>query len=157
MLARYSPLFAGDDTLRALFGLGDLWGWLTPAAAATAPRMDIVEKEQALEFVCDLPGAKPEDVHVTFENGVLTIHATRKNDYSDAKVHRMERYSGTITQSYRLGDGYDADGIAASLRDGILAVSVPKLPSAMPRKIPVLLESGHAVKQLEAGQEAKTN
>jgi HSP20 family protein len=157
MLTRYSSPFAGDDALRALFNFGNLWGSLTPdIPAVVAPQMDIMEKEHALEFVCDLPGARPEDVDVTLQGGVLTIHATRKTDYSGATLHRAERYSGEFSRSFQLGDGYDAEGISATLNNGILVVSVPKLPAAQPKKIPVSLGMETTNKQLGAGEQHNT-
>ncbi|AUX47445.1 Hsp20/alpha crystallin [Sorangium cellulosum] len=138
MLSRYAPLFAGDDLLRAMFDLSSPFGWSAPAAPVMAgPRVDVVEKDNALQLVCDLPGASPEDVEVTCEQGLLTLRAVRRVDYGEAKLHRAERARGEFTRSFRIGDGYDTGQIAATLHNGVLTVTVPKRPEATPRKIPI--------------------
>ncbi len=155
MLSRYAPLFAGDDLLRALFDVSSPWGFTAPGAPAHAgPRVDIVEKDNALQLLCDLPGASPDDVEVTFEKGVLTLRAVRRVEYGDARLHRAERLQGELKRSFRIGDGYDTSQIAATLHNGVLAVTVPKRPEATPKKIPIYFsnDAGAAdTKQLSEG------
>lgn len=136
MLARYAPLFAGDDILRTLFDLSNPWR-IMDAPVVAGPRIDVVERDDALQLICDLPGAGPDDVEVTAENGMISLRAVRKVEYGDARLHRAERYRGEFKRSFRIGDGYDASQISATLHNGVLTVTVPKRPEATPRKIPI--------------------
>lgn len=149
MLARYASWLAGDDAFRPLLPLFDM---ALPTAFATphaGPKVDIIERDNGIELVCDVPGATPNDVNVTMENGVLTIQAQRALDYTNAAVRRVERYQGSFTRSFRLGDGYDPDRVSATLANGVLVVRIAKRPEATPKKIPVYFDAGAANKQLE--------
>lgn len=141
MLSRYAWL-AGDDAFRPLFPLFDfafprVFDSAATAAAAPGPAVDILETENGVEFVCEVPGASPDDVNVTMENGVLTIHARRATSYESASVRRKERFHGELSRSFRLGDSYDPDQVTATLQNGLLSVRVAKRPAATPKKIPV--------------------
>jgi HSP20 family protein len=160
MLARYATWLAGDDVFRPLLPLFDLafsspFDLDTPALEA-GPKVDILEKDSGLELVCDVPGARPEDVSVTMENGILTIQARRTLDYANAAVRRAERYQGAFTRAFRLGSGYDPAQVSATLDNGVLLVRVAKRPEAMPRKIPIYFGLDAANKQL-AGKAGDTS
>lgn len=150
MLARFhSPWFAGEHAFRPLFDLAFSPPFqLGAPSLAAGPQIDIVEKESGVELVCDVPGARPEDVSVTVEKGMLTIHAQRKTDYGEGSVRRAERYRGEIMRSFRMGDAYDLDQISATLQNGVLVVKVPKRPQAEPKKIPIAFGADPAAKQL---------
>lgn len=153
MLARYAPLFAGDDLLRSLFDFSTALGFGSFEAPVMAgPKIDILEKDNALQLIWDVPGAGPEDVDVTFDNGLLTLRAVRKVDYGDAKLHRAERVRGEFSRSFRIGDGYDTSQITATLHNGVLTVTVPKRPEATAKKIPIYFsnDAGAGAKQLSA-------
>jgi len=147
MISRYAPWFAGEDALRPLLPLS----WLFDAPARpVGPAVDILEKDDGLEILCDVPGSRPEDVSVTLENGVLTIHARRTVDHAGAAVHRAERHQGELTRAFTLGETYDGDSVSATLHNGVLAVKVAKRPEAAPRKIPVRFAADAADAQLGA-------
>lgn len=149
MLARYTPWFSTDALFRPLFGFP--WGLdadLTSTALAGAPRVDILENDSGVELVCDVPGCGPDDIGITAENGVLTIHVRRKEDSEGAAMIRSERYHGEFTRSFALGAHYDMDRVSASLQNGVLTVNVAKRPEATPRRIPVRLGAEETSKQL---------
>ena len=93
-------------------------------------RTDIKETEAGYELDIDLPGYKKEDVQAELKDGYLTITAktNTSNDQKDAegKYIRRERYSGTCSRSFFVGEEMDQTDIKARFEDGILKVAVPK-------------------------------
>lgn len=100
----------------------------TPAASVM--RTDIRECENSYELDIDLPGYKKEDVQAQLKDGYLTITAsTSSNDDQkdgNGKYIRRERYYGTCSRSFYVGDGIQQDDIKAKFENGILKIGVPK-------------------------------
>jgi HSP20 family molecular chaperone IbpA len=126
---------------------------MTPPAAAEAgatrarpqralrivrPRTDIFETERSYCLVADMPGVGAEGLEVTAERNTLVIHgrAEPPKVRPDYREFELSDYRRTFT----LGEDLDAGGIAATLRDGVLRVDIPKSPDAQPKKIPVRSE-----------------
>ncbi len=88
----------------------------------------------------DLPGLEPDQVEVTFEDGMLTVRGSRefvrKSD-EEGQYHRIERSYGSFARSVRLPRVADGERIEASFDRGVLTVSVPKREEAKPRTIEV--------------------
>jgi HSP20 family protein len=110
-----------------------------PQPEAWAPTVDIIENDSAYLVTAELPGVRKEDIHITLEEGVLTIAGERKQEQTEKarKFHRVERSYGSFTRSFRLPDNIDAEKIEARFRDGVLAVAVAKSETARPRHIEV--------------------
>lgn len=93
-------------------------------------KTDVKETDQGYELTMDLPGVKKEDLHAQLQNGYLTIGATtnQSNDQTDSngKYIRRERFSGTFSRSFYVGDGVTQDEIRARYQDGTLTLFVPK-------------------------------
>ena len=91
---------------------------------------DIQDKDGAYEITMNIPGAKKEDVQAELKDGYLTIHASvnAKRDDKDEKGHyiRRERYSGTGSRSFFLGDDVTEEDIKAKFEDGTLKMIIPK-------------------------------
>ena len=106
---------------------------------AWAPTMDVRETDDHFEVAVDLPGLEPDDVSVTFEDGVLTISGKREisSERSDQTYHRIERSYGSFARSLRLPRTADGEKIEASFDKGVLTVTVPKAEIAKPRTIEV--------------------
>jgi HSP20 family protein len=105
------------------------------------PTADISETDQEYLVRAELPAVKKEDVKVTVDNGVLTIHGERRQEKEDKaeRYHRMESFRGTFTRSFSLPENVTADAIRCETRDGVLTVRIPKARPAVrqPRHIPV--------------------
>ena len=93
------------------------------------PIHDIIENEK--EYVVDvqLAGIKKEDISIAVEKNVLTIKAERKK-IDDLKYNRKESYVGMYYKSFTLPDSVDEENICASLNDGVLNITIPKLEDA---------------------------
>ena len=100
------------------------------------PRIDLSESEESFELVAELPGAREEDVSVTFHEGIVTLEGKRKLEIPEGyELRRSERAPLQFVRRYRLGKKVDADNVNASLKDGILTVTLPKSAEAKPRQI----------------------
>ena len=90
---------------------------------------DIKQKDDGYELEMDLPGFKKEDIQISLENGYLTISAAKGLDEnSEEKPHyiRRERYVGTCSRSFYVGQTITQDQIRAEFHHGILKLFVPK-------------------------------
>ena len=93
-------------------------------------KTDIVEKEDSYQLQIEVPGFKKEDIKVNLKDGYLTINAktdskTEEKD-TEGNIIRRERYSGSMSRSYYLGDNVKPEDISANCADGILKVNVMK-------------------------------
>ena len=101
-------------------------------------RMDAIRRENEVELRFDLPGIDPESIDVTVDHNVLTVKASRKEEYTEGeKPVIRERVMGSYVRRVRLSDAVDAEKIEAGYTDGVLTVHVPVAETAKPRKIEV--------------------
>ncbi len=94
-----------------------------------APRIDLSEKEGQYLISAELPGVDKEDIHITLDNGILSIEAEsrdEKTEENDGKVIRQERRYGKFVRSFNLGKGVKESDIEANFENGILKLSAPK-------------------------------
>lgn len=119
-------------------------------AGAWAPVVDIVEEPELIKIVAEIPGVKPEDVRVSFENNILTISGTKEQvaEEKAEKVHRYERTYGEFTRTFTLPATVDASKIKAVVEQGLLTLTLPKSEQAKPKFIAV--EVGKGAKGLKA-------
>ena len=93
-------------------------------------RTDVKESETGYELDIDLPGFKKEDVQAQLKDGYLTITASTNKDQEQkdetSKYIRRERYYGTCSRSFYVGEDINQEDIKAKFEDGILKVAVPK-------------------------------
>jgi HSP20 family protein len=103
------------------------------------PAMDLVESEDHLVLRADLPGMKEDDVDIEIKDGVLTISGERKSEHEEKGegFHRVERAFGRFSRSLSLPDGVDAKKVAASFKDGVLEVKVPKPEDTKPTRVAI--------------------
>ena len=110
--------------------LDDLWdNVFTGFNTNRLMKTDVHEKDGKYIMDIDLPGYKKDDVKISLYNGNLTISAEKNesNDEKDAKGNliRQERYSGSCSRSFYVGDSIRDNDIQASFKDGILTITVP--------------------------------
>ena len=102
------------------------------------PNVDILEKQDELVVLADVPGAKADAIDIEFENGTLTIHA-RVEPRQDENVQWLlrEYETGDFLRTFRVSEDIDASKIHAEYADGVLTLHLPKSDASRPRKIPV--------------------
>ena len=93
-------------------------------------KTDVKEKDNAYEVTIDLPGFKKDEVQVQLKDGYLTISAAKglDKDEEDKKGNyiRRERYAGSTSRSFYVGNGVKNEDVHAKFENGVLRLSVPK-------------------------------
>lgn len=104
------------------------------------PAVDISETENEYLVRAELPGINKEDVHVTLENGILTLSAETRSESEQKdgeRVIRQERSYGKYVRSLRLGKGINDQAVKAGYKNGILEIVVPKAEEVKPKVIDI--------------------
>ena len=112
---------------------------------AFVPRADIYETEEAIVVVADMPGVGEDALDITLEKGVLTLNGTVEPEapegYSLAagtwSPYRAEYRGGDYVRSFSLSNEIDQGAIEATLKDGALRLTLPKVTEAQTKKIAV--------------------
>ena len=110
---------------------------------AWVPAVDIYETDShEVVIKAELPDVKKEDIGVTVENNVLTLTGERKQEQSTKReqFQRVERRFGSFSRSFTLPSSVDAGQIAASYKDGVLTIRLPRREEAKPKQISVSVE-----------------
>jgi HSP20 family protein len=103
------------------------------------PAVDILEKDGNLVLRAELPGINEKEIDLKLEGNLLTLRGEKKMEKDEEKdnYHRVERYHGLFSRSFRLPDTVDRDKIKAEYKNGVLTVTIPQKPEVQPREIPV--------------------
>ncbi len=91
-------------------------------------KTDVHELKDSYEMNVDLPGFKKENIHVDLKEGYLTVRAEKnlnKEETKEKKVIRSERYSGSMSRSFYVGE-IEPDSIKCKYEDGVLTLEFPK-------------------------------
>ena len=92
-------------------------------------KTDIKEKEDKFLLDIDLPGYEKENIKMSIEDGYLTINASTSQE-KDEKSERFilkERYSGSCSRSFYVGEDIKSEDIKAKFDNGILQIEIPKI------------------------------
>jgi HSP20 family protein len=108
------------------------------------PTVDIAEKNSAYEVTAELPGMDEKDIEVTFSDGVLTIKGEKKEEKEekDKDYYLSERRFGSFQRTLRVPQGVDADKISATVKNGVLTVTMPKTAEAQKRQKSIPINKG---------------
>lgn len=109
------------------------------SVADWVPAVDIVEEKERFVLKADLPGVNANDIDVNMDDGVLSLSGERKQEASNEAdgLRRIERASGKFYRRFSLPDTANAEEISARSADGILEISIPKVPQLQARRITV--------------------
>ncbi len=100
--------------------------------------MDGIRRKDDVVLRFDLPGVDPDSIDVTVDRGVLTVSARRAQEYAEGESPFIrERVMGTFTRRVYLADTLDSEKIDAAYSGGVLAVRLPLLEKARPRKVEI--------------------
>ena len=118
--AAYSPFRDIDELERSFFGRNAVADFKT----------DITENEKEYILEAELPGFKKEDINIDIDNNYLTISAERKYENTEkdkkGRLIRQERYSGSMSRSFYVGEDITQDEIKAKFENGVLKIDIPK-------------------------------
>lgn len=122
-------------------------GWDLPAAfngAALTPHVDVKESDKEITVTAELPGVSEKDVEVSISGDVLTLKGEKKAEKEEKEEnwHRIERRYGSFHRSFGLPAEVDAEKIAASYKNGVLTVTLPKSKAAREASRKIAVKAG---------------
>ena len=117
-----------DDWMN--FGFPEVEKALYGKHASHELKTDVRETDSGYEVDIDLPGFKKDEINIQLDNGYLSISAAKGLDKDEqdkeGKYIRKERYAGSMSRSFYVGNAITQDDIKAKYESGILRLSVPK-------------------------------
>lgn len=117
--------------------------------------VNVSEDDTGYELSAPVPGYRPEDIEVTFSDGVLTIKAERTEQREDqaqqGQYLRREFFLGDSLRQIQLSGEIDADKIEASVDHGLLTVRVPKAAAVQPKRIQIASGAGSSSRLVGSG------
>jgi len=118
---------------------------------AWSPNVDIYENKDNIVLEAELPGMSPDDVSISIENNVLTIHGERKFEKKSEQdnFHRVERSYGSFTRSFTLPPTVSSENADAAFENGVLRLTLAKREEAKPRKIEIKAGGGAQAKHID--------
>jgi len=131
---------AGGGLMNA--GQGSSGGGLS----AWSPAIEVQRRGSELMVTAELPGLKPDEVHVEINQDALVIQGERRQEQSsdEGGMHRSERRYGRFYRAVPLPEGASADQVKAAFHDGVLEITVPlpKQQESPNRRIPITTGKG---------------
>ena len=127
------PSIFGENLFDDLmdFSFPDIDKKLYGKHAKSVMKTDIREMDDSYEVVIDLPGFKKDEIEVQLENGYLTISAAKGLDKDETdkqgKYLRQERYAGSMSRSFYVGEDITEEDIHGKFENGILKLDIPKV------------------------------
>jgi HSP20 family protein len=119
-----------DQLLSDAFG-----GFGFTRSRSTVPTVEVQEAEKEYLVTVDLPGVELKDIDLSFNEGMLTLKAERRVAAGGALY--SDRWSGGFERVIGIGSDIDPSRIGATLKNGVLAVTLPKSPDRLPRRIEI--------------------
>lgn len=102
------------------------------------PLTDIVETDQGVSMMLEMPGVGSDDVEITLENRVLTIRGkVEPMRPENLELAYAEYDEGDFERAFTLSENFDPDRIEAEMRGGVLTLTLPRAPEAQPKRIGV--------------------
>src|SRR3954447_15575742 len=130
-----APVAAGPiNRLDSLFDrvFGDDGGFLGQAWAGAPVAM--WEDDDHISIEAELPGVGEKDLDITVHNGMLFIRGERNPEEGRRYLYNGRSY-GRFERVITLPEAVNTDGVQATLKDGVLCITLPKSPEAKPKKI----------------------
>ncbi len=125
-----------DDTFRG-FGLAPLGLADRIFEGATAwPSIEVTETDKQMKIMAELPGLDEKDVEVKLADGMLCIGGEKKEETGDKERWFSERIYGRFERRIAL-EGVDENKISATFKNGVLTVTLEKMPIATAKQIPI--------------------
>jgi HSP20 family protein len=129
---RMDRLFEGFD---ARWGVNDAYG-------AGFPRAELRDTGAELVLEADVPGLTDKDIQLTVTQDTLGLSGERKSDAPEGySVHRRERGAQRFSRAWALPTRIDTERVEATVKNGVLTITMPKAADARPRSITVKASS----------------
>jgi HSP20 family protein len=149
MLTRYSDidrtLLVMDELRRRMDRLWNAydtepteWPRIFEGRTVAWPRVNVFDTGASLVVVAEVPGLSEREIQLTINQDVLTLKGERRSDAPDGySVHRQERSPVRFARSFTLPTKVDPEKTTATVKHGVLTITLPKAPEAQPRQITV--------------------
>jgi len=107
-----------------------------------APVLDVLEDKELVTVKAEIPGIDPKDIHIQLREELLILRGEKKFEKDEKKeqYHRIERAYGTFVRTVELPAPVDEKKVHATFKNGLLTITMPKLPGALGRTIPIETE-----------------
>jgi HSP20 family protein len=116
-------------------------GFSEASAALWSPRIDVEQRGDSLIVSADLPGVRKEDVQIEVSQDGLTLSGERREEHEaggEAAGYRsVERTYGSFYRTVPLPDTVNREQLKASMRDGVLRITIPFDEKAKPRRVQI--------------------
>jgi HSP20 family protein len=119
-----------DQLLDGAFG-----GFGFTRGRSNLPTVEVQEAEKEYLVSVDLPGVEQKDIDISFADGMLTVKAERKP--ADGNALYSDRWTGGFERVVGIHPDIDDQAIRATLKNGVLAITLPKKPERLPRRIEI--------------------
>lgn len=104
---------------------------------STYPAVNVYENPNAFVLEASLPGYTSKDVDIKIDKHVLHLTSEMKEKKDDRKYIVRERHSVKFDRAFSLPEGINEGAIEAQFKNGLLIITLPKLPVEQPRRIAV--------------------
>lgn len=102
------------------------------------PAVDILENRDELLLIADMPGLTIDGIHIDLDGETLTLRGRRVDPLPEGvRVLTGQRATYDYKRAFQLPEAIDRDRIAASYKDGVLEVRLPRHERTRPRRIAV--------------------
>jgi HSP20 family protein len=141
-LPMWEPRFEPFRMMRELMGwdpFREMTAFPLTASTSFVPAFEVKETRDGYAFKADVPGVREQDVEITLTGNRLTISGKRESDKVEQTdtYYAAERNYGSFFRSFTLPEGIDTNSVHAEMRDGVLNLSVRKMPEALPKHIAI--------------------
>ena len=119
-----------------------MWGPFEGMAGDWAPKLDMSETKDAFVVRAEIPGVDPKEIEIGLTGDMLTMKGEKEKETekTEERYHRVERTYGAFLRSVRLPMAVDGSKVAATFKNGLLVVTLPKTPASKGTMIPVKAE-----------------
>lgn len=113
-------------------------GQASAAKRIYAPRVDVYETNEAVVLLADMPGIDDKTLDITLDRDMLTIKGSVDADGVKGHSACCSEYGvGDYERTFRIGDVIDHEHISATIKDGVLSLTLPKIDRAQIKKIAI--------------------
>lgn len=119
----FDKIYEGESTWRATNG---------------TPKTNLYDDGNHFTMQAEVPGMTKDEISIKIQGNYLELSGTRKSDAPEGyKAHRIEREAASFTRSFTLPSDVDVDKVNASLKNGILSLTLPKAEAAKPKQVSI--------------------
>ena len=132
----FDELFAFQRALEA--NLASDWLGTGTAGAGSFPPINVFQQGEDFVAIIELPGVAKESLQIEAKENTIRVAGNKTLAYGEnASMHRRERVTGSFDRTIAVPIQIDPDAIRAEMRDGVLALFIPRAERDKPRKIAI--------------------